>query len=140
MNPDLPVLESIKHELDIIVIGKIIIVISQTVLNLSDLLLGQESSSLGVIGKSPESDDSHDDGEKTLEDENPSPSGPSSKSGHLVDTSREKTSEGTGDGSGGEEDGGAESTLASAVPEGDVVVYTGEETGFGDSEEDSGNN
>ena len=57
---------------------------------------------------------------------------------HQVDESGEETSKGAGSGGGGEEEGDSETNLVSLVPLGEVERYTGEETGLGDTQEETG--
>ena len=57
---------------------------------------------------------------------------------HEVDQTSEKTTESTGSRRGGEEKGDSQVDLVSLVPLGEVELHTGEETGFGDTEEKTG--
>jgi len=70
---------------------------------------------------------------KTYED--PSPSTLSANTIHFRDRGCKEASEGAGEGGGRKEYGGADAKFGALVPAGEVVVYTGEEAGFSDTEE-----
>ena len=86
------------------------------------LLLGEEPGSLGEVVEQPERGDSDEDGDDTLEDEDPSPTLKATDAVHLGDTESKKTAESAGNGGGGEEHGLAKLDLVSAVPHGKVVL------------------
>lgn len=86
---------------------------------------------------SPEGEHANEDGEDTLKDEDPSPANETTIVVHLEDTISEDATECTSGGGRRVEDGDSPGELVTLVPERDVVTETGEETSFGDTEEDA---
>jgi hypothetical protein len=134
VNPDLPVFESILGELDVEGIREDGTIFFKAANDLLALRVVEELGSVGVIVHNEEGHDSKDHGEETLDDEDPSPTIKATNTVHLHDTTGEETTESTGSSGSGEEDGHAETTFVTLVPEGDVVSDTGEETTLSETE------
>lgn len=81
--------------------------------------------------------DSDEDGSYTFKDEDPSPSLQSSNTIHLRYRKGQKPGECTRNRRRAEEKRLSELSLVSAVPHGDIVRYSREETSFRDAEEDA---
>lgn len=110
-----------EHEFGVVVIGQVIVVVGQSVLDLCSFLFVEEGSRLGVIRQSPEGDNGDSDGKKSLEDEDPGPTWPSTNTVHLVNASCQESSECAGYGGGGEEDSGSECAFSAAIPQGNFA-------------------
>lgn len=99
---------------------------------------GEEAGFGGEVVHHPEGGDGDDDGGQAFDDEDPGPAVEAAEAGHFGDCGGEEPAEGAGDGGRGEEDGGADAEFSASVPAGEVVVYAGKETGFGETEEETG--
>jgi hypothetical protein len=77
------------------------------------------------------------DCDKTFDDEDPGPTGFSAFPAQVGDGAGKETTKGTGEGGGREENGHAETTFVSAIPEGNVPCYTWEEAAFCNTENHS---
>lgn len=136
-HPDFPVQKSVLDELVLEGLRTAIVVERESGLHELSLLRAQELGSIGVIVKHPERSASDNDGGNTFQDEDPLPTMVSSCAVHLIDESRKQTSERTGSGGSGEEQGDSEVDLVPTIPLGKVETDTGEETGFRNAQEDS---
>ncbi|CCC11857.1 unnamed protein product [Sordaria macrospora k-hell] len=131
MDPDLPVLEGSLEVLDVELIGKGRTIELETVGDLLTLRRLEKLGGLRVVVHGEVGDDGNDESQDTLQDEEPAPSIVATNTLHLQDTTSQKTTESTGGGSSGEENGHAETALVTPVPHCDVVGNTREETALG---------
>lgn len=135
----LPVAESLPEirVLVLLVLGGRLLISLKSEDDALAILGGEELGLVGEVVNHPERSDTSDNGEETLENEDPSPTLDTTKTVHLLNTSSEETTERASKGGGGEEQSSTGTELASLVPARKVVVDTGEETSLSQSEEPS---
>lgn len=128
VDPDLPVLHGVLEELHVELVGENGAILLKTAEDFLSLTVGEELGSVGVVVHDKEGNDSEEEGDDALDDEDPGPASEVANTVHLHDATGKETTEGTSSSGGGEEDGHAKTALVSAIPHGDVVGDTGEET------------
>lgn len=132
----LPVLEGLVDVAAVKVLGGATLAVhNQAALDANAVVGAEEAGSLGPVKHKPPAEDADENGSDTLDDENPCPARSATNAVHLCDSGGKETTKGASQGSSREEDCGAHTNLGALVPAGEVVVDTGEEASFCDSEE-----
>lgn len=83
----------------------------------------------------PETRDAEKDSDNAFEDEDPCPAWTAAETVHLVNCCGQETTEGAGDSCCREEDGCTDTEFRAFIPAGEVIVDSGEKTGFCEAEE-----
>jgi hypothetical protein len=93
MDPDLPVLHGRPEEFHVPFVGERIAVTVQATDDLLAFVLGQKLGSRRVVLHDKVGDNGHNEGDETLEDEDPRPSAKPCHTIHLTDATSQKTAE-----------------------------------------------
>ena len=140
VEPGLPVADrgpEVGHA-EIFVFGGGLLVGFQAAEHAPSVFGGEEVRFVGEVVDHPEGGEPDEDGGEAFENEDPGPAFFAADAFHEADGGGEEAAEGAGDGSRGEEDGGADAEFGALVPAGEVVVYAWEEARFGHAEEEAG--
>lgn len=117
--------------------SRALLVLLQTPQHTHAILRRQKLGLVGEIVHEEEGKKADENGQCTLDDEDPGPSSDASLAVQLLNGSRKETSKGASQRGGGEEDGGADTEFVALVPAREIVVDTGEQAGLGSTEEPS---
>lgn len=135
----LPVLDGSPEVLHLegFVLSRALLVLLETPQHTHAILRRQKLGLIGEVVHEEEGEEADENGQCTLDDEDPGPSSDASLAVQLLNGSCKETSKGTSQSGGGEEDGSADTEFVSLIPAREVVVDTGEQAGLGGAEEPS---